>query len=51
MIWNGMKIHVLSLERIYKSKKASARDKDVAHLPLLENVIKAQKRNDKKKQP
>jgi len=46
MLWNGLKIRVLPLERIYQSKKASARDKDLAHLPLLENVIEAQKRNE-----
>ena len=49
MLWNGLKILVLPLERIYQSKKASARDKDMAHLPLLQNVIKAQKRNEGKR--
>ena len=49
MLWNGLKIRVLPLERIYQSKKASARDKDMAHLPLLQNVIKAQKRNEGKR--
>jgi hypothetical protein len=49
MIWNGLLIRVLPLERIYQSKKASARDKDMAHLPLLANVIRAQKRNDQTK--
>jgi len=49
MLWNGLKIRVLPLERIYQSKKASARDKDMAHLPILEKVIKAQKRNEGKK--
>jgi hypothetical protein len=49
MLWNGLKIHVLPLARIYRSKKASARDKDMAHLPLLENVMRAQRRNDGKK--
>ncbi len=46
MMWNGLLIRVLPLARIYQSKKASARDKDMAHLPLLANVMKAQKRND-----
>jgi hypothetical protein len=46
MYWNGLKIRVLPLDRIYQSKKASARDKDMAHLPLLANVMKAQKMND-----
>ena len=49
MLWNGLKIRVLPLARIYQSKKAAARDKDLAHLPLLENVMRAQKRNDGKK--
>jgi hypothetical protein len=39
--WNGMPVRVLGLDRIYASKKASARDKDLAHLPLLQRVIKA----------
>jgi len=49
MLWNGLKIRVLPLERIYQSKKASARDKDMAHLPLLASVIEAQKRNEGKR--
>jgi hypothetical protein len=51
MMWNGLKIRVLPLERIYQSKKASARDKDLAHLPFLEKVMRAQKRNEEKKKP
>jgi len=47
--WNGIKVHVLGLERIYASKKASARDKDIAHLPLLQRVIDASKRMERKK--
>jgi hypothetical protein len=43
LIWNGMKIRVLPLERIYKSKHDSGRDKDIAHLPLLKQVMRAQK--------
>jgi hypothetical protein len=46
MLWNGLLIRVLPLERIYQSKKASARDKDMAHLPLLASVMRAKKRND-----
>jgi hypothetical protein len=37
--WNGMTVRVLPLERIYKSKHDSARDKDLAHLPLIKRVI------------
>ena len=40
LIWNNLKIRVLPLERIYKSKRASAREKDIAHLPLLKRVIR-----------
>jgi len=47
--WNGIKVHVLGLERIYASKKASARDKDIAHLPLLQRVINASKRMETEK--
>jgi hypothetical protein len=41
IVWNGLKIRVLPLERIYASKKASGRDKDFAHLPIIDRVIKA----------
>jgi hypothetical protein len=37
--WNGLKVPVLPLERIYKSKHDSAREKDLAHLPLIKRVI------------
>jgi len=40
LLWNGFKIRVLPLERIYKSKHDSAREKDIAHLPLLMRVIR-----------
>ena len=38
--WNRLKIRVLPLERIYESKKASTREKDIAHLPLLRCVMR-----------
>jgi hypothetical protein len=38
--WNGLRIRVLPLERIYKSKHDSAREKDIAHLPLLKRVMR-----------
>lgn len=44
MLWNGMKIQVLSLPRIYKSKHDSAREKDLAHLPLLRRVMRGKRR-------
>ena len=40
LVWNGLKIRVLPLKRIYKSKHDSAREKDIAHLPLLMRVIR-----------
>ena len=40
LLWNGMEIRVLPLERIYKSKHDSAREKDIAHLPLLKRVMR-----------
>ena len=43
LLWNGLKIRVLPLERIYKSKHDSAREKDIAHLPLLMRVIRGHK--------
>ena len=38
--WNGIKIPVLPLSRIIKSKEAVAREKDLAHLPLLRKILK-----------
>ena len=43
LIWNGIKVRVLPLKRIYQSKRASGRDKDIAHLPLLRNVMRGQR--------
>jgi hypothetical protein len=40
LVWNGLSIRVLPLERIYASKRASAREKDIAHLPLLRRVMR-----------
>jgi hypothetical protein len=44
ILWNGMKVRVLPLERIYKSKRESAREKDIAHLPLLRHVMEGRRR-------
>jgi len=38
--WRGLKIRVLPLPRILKSKRASAREKDIAHLPLIQRTIR-----------
>lgn len=43
LVWNGLKIRVLPLKRIYESKRASGREKDVAHLPLLRRVMRGQR--------
>lgn len=37
----GVRVRVLSLERIVASKRAAARPKDLAHLPALEAAIAA----------
>lgn len=41
--WFGMNIKVLRLDRIVASKRAAGRPKDLAHLPLLESVLAAQR--------
>ncbi len=38
--WLGMRVPVLPLASIIRSKEAVAREKDVAHLPLLRKVAK-----------
>jgi hypothetical protein len=42
--WLGTAVAVLPLERIYASKKFVGRPKDLAHLPLLEQTMKLQRR-------
>src|SRR5512140_1520276 len=42
--WFNTVIRVLPLKRIYASKKFVGRPKDLAHLPLLEQTIKLQRR-------
>jgi hypothetical protein len=42
--WLGMQVAVLPLSRIYHSKKVVGRPKDVAHLPLLEQTMRLQRR-------
>ena len=41
--WLGMEIRVLPLRRILKSKKFIMRDKDLAHIHLLEKTLELQK--------
>ncbi len=40
--WMGQMVAVLPLASIIKSKRAVARPKDIAHLPLLEKALRAQ---------
>jgi len=48
--WLGLEIRVLPLRRILKSKKFILRDKDLAHIHLLEKTIglKKQKKSASK---
>jgi len=42
--WLGQNVVVLPLERILRSKKVVGREKDLAHVPLLERTIKLKAR-------
>ena len=42
--WLGLQVAVLPLSRVYKSKKTVGRPKDVAHLPLLEQTMRRQRK-------
>lgn len=42
--WHGMRLPVLPLASILKSRRAIMRPKDIAHLPLLRQTIALQKR-------
>jgi len=44
--WLGATVAVLPLSRIYRSKKAVGRPKDVAHLPLIAQTMALSKRAD-----
>ncbi len=41
--WLGLRVAVLPLQSIIKSKRAVARPKDIAHLPLLEQTLRVQR--------
>jgi len=41
--WQGMNVPVLPLESILKSKQAVGRPKDIAHIPLIQQVLALQK--------
>jgi hypothetical protein len=42
--WLGMEVRVLPLARIRASKKYVARPKDLAHLPLIDQTLRLQRR-------
>jgi len=42
--WGGMNVPVLPLESILKSKQAVGRPKDLAHIPLIRQVLRLRKR-------
>jgi hypothetical protein len=44
MKMEGLKVKVLPLTRILKSKKTIMREKDLAHIPHIERVLSAQKK-------
>jgi hypothetical protein len=46
-----MEVKVLPLERIYASKKFVGRPKDLAHLPLLEQTLKLQRKLGSRSEP
>ena len=41
--WQGMNVPVLPLESILKSKQAVGRPKDLAHIPLIRQVLRLRK--------
>lgn len=42
--WMGLRVRVLPLESIIQSKRVVGRPKDLAHMPLLEQVLRLRKR-------
>jgi len=42
--WQGLTVPILPLIRILKSKQFIAREKDLAHIPLLKQTIRLTKR-------
>jgi len=43
--WQGTRVPVLPLERIYRRKKFVGRPKDLAHLPLLKQILSIEKKD------
>lgn len=44
LIFEGVEVRVLPLERVIRSKEAAGRDKDLAVLPLLRDIAASRKR-------
>ena len=44
LYWMGTKVSVLPLKRIYESKRFVGRPKDLAHLPVIEQTIRLERR-------
>jgi hypothetical protein len=49
--WLGTEVVVLPLHRIYRSKQVVGRPKDLAHLPLLKQVLLIRKKVAKRSKP
>jgi hypothetical protein len=47
--WFGMKIDVLPLESIIRSKEAVGREKDLAHIPLLNKTVEFRAKANRKR--
>jgi hypothetical protein len=47
----GIRVPVLPLKRVIASKKASARPRDLAHLPALEEALAVIEDKNEKRQP
>lgn len=45
----GLKVKVLPLARVLKSKKTIMREKDIAHIPHIERALRARKKLEGKK--
>jgi hypothetical protein len=44
LVWRGVRLKVLPLERIIRSKEVAGRPKDLAILPILRDVAASRKR-------
>lgn len=46
--WLGMSVAVMPLSSIIRSKRAVAREKDIAHLPLLQRTVRLSRLRDRR---